>query len=110
MLSHLVSHLQHLLQVVGELHVGLAPCHGQEAESHLQSGESFTHLTVGLQLPSDRRQGESLKRLLLGNKHPNVTCMHDKCLNNLYFIITYLFDLSFYIFEDDFIVSLMSVY
>lgn len=70
MMSHLVSHLQHLLQVGGQLHVRLAPSHGEEAKSHLQCGQSFTHLAVGVQLSSHSEEGESLERLLLTEKQP----------------------------------------
>lgn len=64
MSSHLVAHLQHLLQVARQLHVRLSPSHGEEAEGHFQGGQGLTHLTVGVQLRSYSKQDESLERLL----------------------------------------------
>lgn len=62
--SHLGPHLQHLLQVGGQLHVGLPPSHGEEAQGHFQRGQGLTHLTVGLQLGSHGHQVERLEGLL----------------------------------------------
>lgn len=62
--SHLIPHLQHLLQVGGELHVGIPSSHGEEAQGHFQRGQGFTHLTVGLQLGSRGHQDERLEGLL----------------------------------------------
>lgn len=66
MLSHLASHLQHLLQVAGKLHVRLPSSHGEEAERHFQRGQGLAHLAVGVQLPSHREEGKGLQGLLIG--------------------------------------------
>ena len=64
----LVLHLQHLLQVAGQLHVGVSARHGQEAQGHLHRGQGLAHLAVRLQLRRQAGGRQALEGFLSGRR------------------------------------------
>ena len=69
----LLLHLQHLLQVAGQQHVGVPPRHGQEAQGHLQRRQGLAHLAVRPQLRRQAGRRPALEGFLLG-RTPLVHC------------------------------------